>query len=81
VYDHNHQFRRPVPVIEQGFYGRKITIGNNVWLGAGCFICSGVNIGDNAVIGANTVITKDVPSDTVVVAVQNIKQTSYERAE
>ena len=38
-----------------------IEIGNNVWIGANCFITKGINIGNGAVIAANSVITKDIP--------------------
>ncbi len=45
---------------------RKVVIGNNVWIGAGVSIMPGVHIGDNAVIAGGAVVTKDVPSDTIV---------------
>ena len=41
---------------------KPITIGNNVWLGAGCSVLPGDTIGDNAVIGAGSVVTKDIPA-------------------
>jgi acetyltransferase-like isoleucine patch superfamily enzyme len=41
-------------------------IGNNVWLSAGCIIHFGVKIGDNAVIGPGSVVTKDVPENAYV---------------
>ena len=44
-----------------------ITIGNNVWLGAGVVVMPGVNIGDNSVIGAGSVVTKDIPANVVAV--------------
>lgn len=44
-----------------------IRIGRNVWIGANATILPGVTIGDNAVIAAAAVVTKDVPADTVVV--------------
>ena len=46
-------------------YGIDITIGNNVWIGGGSIIMPGVHIGDCAVIGAGSVVTKDIPSWTV----------------
>ncbi len=44
-------------------FGRPITIGSNVWIGAGAIILPGVTIGDNALIGAGSVVTRDVPAD------------------
>lgn len=44
-----------------------VVIGNNVWLGANVTVLPGVTIGDDAVVGAGSVVTKDVPARTVVV--------------
>lgn len=44
-----------------------IKIGNDVWIAAGAIITRGVTIGDGAVIGANSVVTKDVPPYAIVV--------------
>jgi len=44
-----------------------ITIGRNVWIGGGAVIIGGVTVGDDAVIGAGSVVTKDVPANTLVV--------------
>lgn len=44
---------------------RPVTIGNNVWIGAGCRILKGVTIGDRAVIGAASVVTADVPAESI----------------
>lgn len=46
--------------------GKPVTIGSDVWVGAGALILPGVTIGDRSVIGAGAVVVKDVPSDTVV---------------
>lgn len=46
-------------------YPIPITIGNNVWIGGSCVICPGVTIGDNTVIGAGSVVTKDIPANVV----------------
>ena len=48
-------------------YARPVTIGNNVWIGAGVCILPGVTIGDNTVIGAGGVVTKDIPSNVLAV--------------
>ncbi len=46
---------------------KRITIGDNVWLGGGVIVCPGVTIGDNSVVGAGSVVTRDVPANVVVV--------------
>lgn len=43
-----------------------VKIGNNVWIGGKAVICPGVVVGDNSVIGAGSVVVKDVPPNTVV---------------
>lgn len=48
---------------------RPVVIGRNVWIGTHAVILPGVTIGDNAVIGAGAVVTRDVPPRTVVVGV------------
>lgn len=42
-------------------YGKEVTIGDNVWLGGNTVVCPGVRIGNNVVIGAGSVVTKDIP--------------------
>lgn len=48
-------------------YGIEVTIGDNVWIGGNTIILPGVNIGNNTVIGAGSVVTKDIP-DWVIAA-------------
>ncbi len=48
-------------------YNFPIHIGKNCWLGAGVIVLPGVTIGDNTVIGAGSVVTKDIPSNVVAV--------------
>ena len=43
--------------------GKPINVGEDVWIGGGAIICPGVSIGDRTVIGAGSVITKDIPAD------------------
>lgn len=50
-------------------YNKSIHIGNNVWLGANVTILPGVSIGDNSVIGAGSVVTKDVASNVIAAGV------------
>jgi len=44
-------------------YAKPVAIGEDVWVGGGAIICPGVNIGDRSVIGAGSVVTRDIPSD------------------
>lgn len=46
-------------------YAYPITIGNNVWIGAGVQVLPGVNIGDNTVIGTGSIVTKDIPANVI----------------
>lgn len=48
---------------------KPITVGNNVWIGAGSTILAGVSIGDNSVIGAGSVVKKSIPANVVAVGV------------
>jgi maltose O-acetyltransferase len=47
--------------------GEPITIGDNVWLGGGVIVCPGVSIGDDTVVGAGAVVTRDLPPGVVAV--------------
>jgi len=46
-------------------YAEPIEIGSDVWIGGGSIICPGVKIGDRSIIGAGSVVTKDIPEDVV----------------
>lgn len=48
-------------------YAKPVHIGNGCWLGANVVVCPGVSIGDGAVIGAGSVVTRDIPENTVAV--------------
>ncbi len=47
-------------------YAIPIKIGNNVWIGGSCVILPGTTIGDNSIIAGGSVVTKDVPPNTIV---------------
>lgn len=56
----------PTERLNKENFAAPITIGNNVWIGAGVIVLAGINIGDNAVIGAGSIVTKNVAENTVV---------------
>jgi len=67
VHSSNHNFDDMNKLImHQGSSHKKVTIGNNIWVGASSIILPGVTISDGAIIGAGAVVTKDVPSNVVV---------------
>lgn len=66
IRDYDHDFSDlSSPIRNQGFRGRPIVVGENVWIGRGVCILKGVTIGNNVIIGANSTVTKDIPSNTV----------------
>ena len=54
------------PIRLQGIYMRPVEVGSNVWIGYGACVLRGASVGDNAVLGTYSVITKDVPANAVV---------------
>jgi acetyltransferase-like isoleucine patch superfamily enzyme len=54
------------PIRHQGIYKRDVRVGHNVWVGYGACFLRGVSVGDNAIVGTSTVVTKDVPANAVV---------------
>lgn len=66
LFDHDHDFRAEGGKNSGKFKTAPIKIGNNVWLGTNVIVLRGVTIGDNAVVGAGTVVKHDIPSNTVV---------------
>lgn len=64
----NHDFHEKNKMIcEQGVTNKGIVVGNDVWIGAGVVILDGVHVGNGAVIGANTLVNKDIPEYAVAV--------------
>jgi acetyltransferase-like isoleucine patch superfamily enzyme len=53
------------PIRQQGIYKRDVNVGHNCWIGYGACILRGVTVGDNAIIGTSTVVTKDLPANAV----------------
>lgn len=70
IRDHDHNFKSlDEPTVAQGACVAPVVIGQNVWLGAKVTVLRGVTIGDNAVVGAGAVVTRDVPANAVAAGV------------
>ena len=54
------------PIRQQGIYMRECVIGSNVWVGYGACFLRGVTVGDNSIVGTNSVVTRNVPANAVV---------------
>jgi len=70
IYSQNHNYWQDNSCFtnfkENGYIRKKVIIGNNVWIGAASIILPGVNVGDNAIIAAGTIITKNIDSNVMV---------------
>ena len=66
IRDANHIREVGKPIRDAGHEAQTITIGREVWIGRGAAILAGVTIGDKATVGANAVVTRDVPAGAVV---------------
>ena len=62
-----HGFKKNEFIQNQGFFGASIKIGNDVWIGGHTFINKGVNLGTGSVIGAGSIVFKDVPEYKIVI--------------
>jgi acetyltransferase-like isoleucine patch superfamily enzyme len=65
--DHDHGVDPSLPPLSQPLINAPTRLGNEVWLGAHVVVLKGVTIGDRAVIGAGSVVTKDIPAGAVAV--------------
>jgi acetyltransferase-like isoleucine patch superfamily enzyme len=85
VTDANHRFDDPdKPITWQGFTSKGPTrVGDNVWCGAHVVITSGVTVGERCVIGANSVVTEDIPPFSIAAGApaKVLKQVEYPDAE
>ena len=71
IYCDNHRFDNPaLPIGEQGFVPpRPVRVARGAWIGGRAILLPGVTVGENAVVGAGSVVTRDVAARTVVVGV------------
>lgn len=60
IIDSNHNIRKADNIINQGLYSSKIEIGSDVWIGTNCSIICGAKINDGVVIGANSLVNKEI---------------------
>lgn len=67
IWARDHDFARHQLIREQGHTAAPIYIGNDVWIGASAIILRGVRIGEGAVVGAGSVVTKDIPDYAIAV--------------
>ena len=66
IYSQNHIYKNlEKKISEQGYLTSSVLISDNVWIGARSIILPGVKIGSNSIIGAGSVVTKDVPSNCI----------------
>ena len=67
ILDHDHHYEMVEgKLVLEGYDINPVKIGNNVWIGDKSTILRGVTIGDNVIIGANTLVNKDVPSNSII---------------
>lgn len=69
IRDQDHRYGPGLTTAKAGFETAPVVLGCNVWIGAKTTIKKGVSIGDNVVVGANSVVTNDIPANCVVVGV------------
>jgi acetyltransferase-like isoleucine patch superfamily enzyme len=80
IRDANHSRQQGIPIRDAGHIAKPIVLGDEVWIGRGVIILGGVTIGDHATVGANAVVTRDVPAEAVVGGVPAMLLQSRSRA-
>ncbi|MEQ8972139.1 MAG: acyltransferase [Coleofasciculus sp. C1-SOL-03] len=69
ITDHDHGQDLTLPPLKQPMIAKPTQIGNRVWIGANVTILKGVTIGDRTIVGAGSVVTRELPSDAIAVGV------------
>lgn len=67
ISDHDHDSSMNLPPLEQPLISKPTAIGDRVWLGANVTVLKGVNIGNDAVVGAGSVVTKNIPAGAIAI--------------
>ena len=72
IYDHNHRTDVTKGLFrQQGYAVGRVEIGSNVWIGSDVLILPNIRIGDNVVIAAGAVVTKDIPDNVTYIQKRN----------
>lgn len=69
VSESHNFFERNIPIKDQGVTAQPVSIGNDVWIGSKVTILGNVKIGNGAIIGAGSVVNKDIPAYAIAVGV------------
>jgi acetyltransferase-like isoleucine patch superfamily enzyme len=69
ITDHDHGHDLTFPPLQQPIISNPTRIGDRVWLGANVTVLKGVTIGDRTIVGAGSVVTRDLPADVIAVGV------------
>ena len=68
LFAENHNFaRKDIDIKEQGVNQKGIVVEDNCWIGSNVIILDGVTIGEGSIIGAGTIVTKDIPKNSIVI--------------
>ncbi len=79
IYDHDHKFNLNADIVNTLGYSRgEVIIGNNVWIGSSVTILKNVKIGHNSVIAAGSIVTKNIPHDTLFYQPRTINSKSLQ---
>lgn len=69
IFSSNHRFVPGVPYIEQPWDEKGVRIGRDVWVGAGVILVPGASVGDGSVVAAGSVVTGDIPPDSIAAGI------------